>query len=70
MKSVYETTLKCQGCVDKIKEYLDSEKSIQSWKVDLSAPKKHLTIEFESPLTDETIIEEIQQRGYRLTKLE
>lgn len=69
MKSIFETTLKCQGCVDKITTYLDNEPSITHWEVDLLAPKKNLTVEFEAPMTDAVIVQEIGQLGFKLTKV-
>ncbi len=44
----FKTSLSCSGCVSKIEKFLNAEKAIQKWEVDLSSPDKTLTIETET----------------------
>lgn len=44
----YKTTLSCSGCVGKIEKFLNAEKSILKWEVDLNSPDKLLRIETDS----------------------
>ena len=44
----YKTTLSCSGCVSKIEKFLNAEKSILKWEVDLNSPDKLLRIETNS----------------------
>lgn len=41
----FKTTMSCSGCVSKIEKFLNAEKGILKWEVDLSSPDKILTIE-------------------------
>lgn len=68
-KVVYNSTLKCQGCVDKVKGYLETESRIHSWDVNLTNPNRTLTIEKDDSLTDSEVIEKFKGLGYGLTKV-
>jgi copper chaperone CopZ len=39
--------MSCSGCVSKAEKFLNSEKDILKWNVDLNSPDKILTIESE-----------------------
>ena len=41
----FRTDLNCNSCVSKAKPFLDAEKTISSWNVDITNEKKPLTIE-------------------------
>lgn len=41
----YKTTLSCSGCVSKIEKFLNAEKTILKWEVDLNSADKILSIE-------------------------
>lgn len=41
----YKTTMSCSGCVSKVEKFLNAEKDILKWEVDLTSSDKILTIE-------------------------
>lgn len=41
----FKTNMKCEGCKNQIKPFLNDSKAITHWEVDLSHPDKVLTIE-------------------------
>lgn len=43
----FKTTMSCSGCVSKVEKFLNGEKDILKWEVDLNSPDKILTIETE-----------------------
>ncbi len=43
----FKTTMSCSGCVRKVEKFLNGEKDILKWDVDLNSPDKILTIETE-----------------------
>lgn len=67
--SIFNSTMKCQGCVDKVKTYLDSEPAITEWDVNLANPNRPLKVTFQDSLTDDRIIAEVAKLGYTLTKV-
>lgn len=40
-----KTSLKCNNCVAKVREQLDSAAEIESWSVDLKSPERIMTVE-------------------------
>ncbi len=58
----FQTTIKCQGCVETIAPSLDGEKRIKSWEVDLESPKKILKVE--TDLAPQHIEELLLKVGY------
>lgn len=68
-KVVFNSTLKCQGCVDKVKGYLETESRIHIWDVNLTNPNKTLTLEKDDSLTEIEVIEKFKELGYVLTKV-
>lgn len=41
----FKTNMSCSGCVSKVEKFLNAEKDILKWEVDLTSPDKVLTIE-------------------------
>ncbi|MEZ4805478.1 MAG: heavy-metal-associated domain-containing protein [Bacteroidia bacterium] len=66
--SKYRTNINCGNCVAKIKTVLDCLPGICYWQVDLTNPKKILTIE-SIGLSQEEIIETVQKVGYQIEPL-
>ena len=52
---IFNTTLKCGGCVAAVKPGLDALKNIESWQVDLSKPVKTVTV-----IADDNAIPDIE----------
>ena len=63
----FKTNIKCGGCIQTVKPYLDSLKEIKSWEVDTSSPDRVLTVEGDIP--EEIIVKAIQAAGYRAEKI-
>ena len=66
---VFNSTMKCQGCIDKVKTYLDEEAQIKEWDVNLTNPGKTLKIVREDSLTDDEVVSKVKDLGYVLTKV-
>lgn len=64
-KFQFKTNIKCGGCVNMVSPYLDSEKTIEKWAVDLDSPDRILTAEG-SALTHEIVITTIRKAGYHI----
>jgi len=64
----YKTTMSCSGCVSKVEKFLNAEKDILKWNVDLNSPDKILTIETEKINPDE-IPALLLKAGYKAEKL-
>ncbi|MDX9695890.1 MAG: cation transporter [Bacteroidales bacterium] len=43
----FKTSLKCGGCVNAIRPYLNKISAITSWEVDLSSPERTLIVQTE-----------------------
>jgi copper chaperone len=63
----FKTNIKCGGCIQTVKPYLDSLKEIKSWEVDTSSPDRVLTVEGDIP--EEIIVKAIPAAGYRAEKI-
>lgn len=58
MKTVqFKTSLKCNNCVAKVKEQLDSASGIESWSVDLKSPERLMTVES----SDDKVVERVKK---------
>jgi len=64
--------LKCGGCVNAIKPYMDKIKGIESWDVDLSSPDKIVEVVTNTASPEEIIkaIEKgIAEAGYTVEQI-
>jgi len=59
----FKTTAKCQGCVTKMKPYLNAIMSEEQWNVDLSGAEKILNVT--AALPDEAIIAAVEKAGFK-----
>lgn len=64
----FNTTIKCNGCISKVKPSLDGLEGVQSWEVDIFNPKKPLTVKTGSA-TSEQIIQAVQDAGFEIEKI-
>ena len=55
----------CNGCVYKVKPFLDELEGLAKWQVDIEHPQKILTVESDE-LSAEQIQEAVAKAGYRL----
>jgi copper chaperone len=63
----FKTNIKCGGCIQKVKPYLDDLKEIKAWNVDLNSPERLLTVE--GQINMESIIQAISKAGYLAEKI-
>lgn len=65
----FQTNVKCGGCVATITPFLNQEKGIASWNVDLASPQRILAVETEE-LTSGEIVEVMKKAGYQASPIE
>lgn len=63
----FKTNIKCAGCVQKVKPYLDKLPSVREWSVDLNSADKVLNIEGE--VEPEQVIHSLSLAGYKAGKI-
>jgi copper chaperone len=63
----FKTNIKCGGCIQTVKPFLDGLKEIDNWQVDLGSPDRILSVEGDIP--EEKVIATIQAAGYQAVKL-
>ena len=63
----FKTNIKCNGCVQKVKPFIEGIKEVITWQVDLASPDRILTVEGE--VSAEVIIKAITDSGYRAEKI-
>jgi len=59
----FKTNIKCGGCISKVRPFLDGNKNIRSWQVDLNSPDRILTIEGE--ISSELVVKIVAAAGYK-----
>jgi copper chaperone len=59
----FKTNIKCGGCIQKVKPYLDALKEIKTWNVDINSPDRILIVDGE--IDGDIIIKAISKAGYR-----
>ncbi len=65
----FQTNVKCGGCVATITPFLNQEKGIANWNVDLASPQRILAVETEE-LTSGEIVEVMKKAGYLASPIE
>lgn len=65
----FQTNVKCGGCVATITPFLNQEKGIVNWNVDLASPQRILAIDTEE-LTSGEIVEVMKKAGYVASPIE
>ena len=60
---LFKTNIKCNGCIAKVTPFLDGEKQIQEWKVDLENPERILSVKSES-ISSESVVDLLKKAGY------
>lgn len=63
MKQTFETTLHCQGCVNKIKPHLDEDSRVKSWSADL---QDTVSLTIDGNLSQKDINQILQLEGYQI----
>lgn len=65
---LFKTNLKCSGCIAKITPFLNGEKQIEEWNVDLENPDRVLSIKTES-FSPESVKELLKKAGYNAEEI-
>ena len=61
----FTSNIACNGCVSKVKPFLDELEGLAHWQVDIENPQKILRVETDE-LSAEQIQEAVAKAGYRL----
>jgi copper chaperone len=64
----FKTTMSCSNCVSKVEKFLNEEKAIIKWDVDLTSPDKLLTIETDT-LDPSAIPNLLLKAGYKAERI-
>lgn len=64
----FKSNIKCMGCVGKVSPFLDAQKDINKWEVNIYSPEKTLTVETEN-LSAEDIAKEIEKAGFKAEEI-
>ena len=64
----FKTNIKCNGCIQTIRPYLDNLKEIKQWSVDLNTPERILTTEGDH-LDEVQIINAVRAAGYQADRI-
>jgi copper chaperone len=60
----FKTNINCGGCKAKVSNFLNGEKNIQQWSVDIENPEKILTVEGEN-INEQLVISTIAKAGFK-----
>ena len=64
----YKTSIKCNGCIEKVGPELNATHGIEKWEVDLTHPDRILTVDFQSD-SDEAILNSVRKAGFQISAL-
>ena len=65
----FKTNIKCGGCIAAVTPHLAKLSGIQRWEVDAKNPEKVLTIEGKPGISDQDVINVLEDAGYKAEKL-
>lgn len=65
----FKTNIKCSGCIATVTPHLNNLSGVDNWNVDTQNPEKILTIESESGLESQKVVETLKNAGYTAEKL-
>jgi copper chaperone len=61
----FKTNINCSGCLAKVSPFLNDEKGIEKWDVDIYNPEKTLTVEA-CDISADTVIETVKKAGFKI----
>ena len=64
MEIKLKTNINCAGCIAKVTPFLNENKAIQSWEVDIQNPNKVLTVK--GNITQEELVAVVQKAGFKV----
>lgn len=65
----FTSNIACNGCVSKVKPFLDELEGVIKWEVDIGNPQKILTVQ-SNELSADQIHEAVIKAGYQLEDLQ
>ncbi|MBU93999.1 MAG: hypothetical protein CL669_00170 [Balneola sp.] len=65
----FTSNIACNGCVSKVKTFLDELEGVIKWEVDIGNPQKILTVQ-SNELSADQIQEAVIKAGYQLEDLQ
>ncbi|MEC8141763.1 MAG: heavy-metal-associated domain-containing protein [Bacteroidota bacterium] len=65
----FTSNIACNGCVSKVKPFLDELEGVIKWEVDIENPQKILTVQ-SSEISADQIQEAVIKAGYQLEDLQ
>jgi len=65
----FTSNIACNGCVSKVKTFLDELEGVIKWEVDIGNPQKILTVQ-SNELSADQIQEAVIKAGYQLEELQ
>lgn len=64
----FKTNINCGGCLAKVTPFLNEEKTIEKWEVNILTPEKTLTVESQNA-NPETVIKAVQKAGFKIEEI-
>lgn len=64
----FKTNINCGGCLAKVTPFLNEEKTIEKWEVNILTPEKTLTVESQDA-NPETVIKAVQKAGFKIEEI-
>jgi len=61
----FKTTINCGGCLAKVTPFLNAEKGIEKWDVDINNPEKTLTVEA-CEIEADRVMEAVKKAGFKI----
>lgn len=60
---IFKTNIQCKNCLSKVKPFLDKEKGIEKWSIDLTSDTKQLTVNT-TTLSADDIVKLLRKVGF------
>jgi copper chaperone len=64
----FKTTINCNGCIEKVTPALNALAGEKNWDINISDPKKILSIQSDA-LTDEEVIIKLKAAGFNAERM-
>ena len=60
----FKTSINCGGCIKAVTPFLNEEKNIEEWDVDINNPDKILTVKGDD-VTEEQVVKAVNKAGFK-----
>jgi copper chaperone len=65
----FKTNIKCGNCIAAVTPHLNGLTKVENWEVDLQTADKILTVNTDSDLGNEEVIQSLEKAGYKAEAL-